>query len=263
MFIRANEQVLCCDVGGTAAGHPLMFINSLGSSLQIWDGVIDRLPDRYRFVRHDKRGHGLSDCPAPPYKMRDHAADVAGLMDALDIDKAVLIGISVGGMIAQDFAAAWPERVAGLVLCDTAAKIGTAEMWNTRIDTLRAHGMDHLGDAIVARWFAPAFAETDPASYAGHRHMLTRTPLMGYTGVCEAIRDADLTAATRTINAPALALCGAEDLSTTPDMVRGLAELMPNARYQEIAGAGHLPCVEQPEGTAAAIQQFLEEIGYV
>ena len=88
--------------------------------------------------------------------------------------------------------------------------------------------------------------------------MLTRTPVTGYTGTCEAIRDADLTEATRTIQAPTLVLCGAEDGATTPDLVRGLAALLPNARYQEIANAGHLPCVEQPEVTAVHIQTFLQ-----
>ena len=88
--------------------------------------------------------------------------------------------------------------------------------------------------------------------------MLTRTPVTGYTGTCEAIRDADLTEATRQIQAPTLVLCGAEDGATTPDLVCGLAALLPNARYQEIGNAGHLPCVEQPEVTAVHIQTFLQ-----
>ena len=89
--------------------------------------------------------------------------------------------------------------------------------------------------------------------------MLTRIPVTGYTATCEAIRDADLTAATHTIQAPTLVLCGAEDSATPPELVRGLIELMPKARFEAIPNAGHLPCVEQPEETAVHIQNFLQD----
>jgi 3-oxoadipate enol-lactonase len=258
-FVQVNNVVLNCCLSGNPDGVPLVFINSLGTDLRIWDEVVPHFAERFHIVRYDKRGHGLSDCPPAPYSIRDHAQDLAGLLDGLSIETAVLIGISVGGMIAQDFAAAWPERVQKLVLCDTAAKIGTAEMWHGRIHTLRAAGMDALADTILSRWFAPNFGSHNPAAYQGYRHMLTRTPVTGYTGTCEAIRDADLTVAARTIQAPTLVLCGAEDSATPPDVVRGLAALMPNACYEEIPNAGHLPCVEQPEATAVQIIKFLQK----
>ena len=263
-FIQANNVVLNCCLSGNPDGVPLVFVNSLGTDLRIWDEVVPRFEQNYRVVRYDKRGHGLSECPPAPYSIRDHAEDLVALLDVLAVNStnvestAVFIGISVGGMIAQEVAAAWPERVNKLVLCDTAAKIGTAEMWNKRIDTLRAEGMEALADPILSRWFAPGFQSQQPVAYRGYRHMLTRTPVTGYTGTCEAIRDADLTEATRQIQAPTLVLCGAEDGATTPDLVRGLAALLPNARYQEIGNAGHLPCVEQPEVTAVHIQTFLQ-----
>lgn len=256
-FIQANNIVLNCRLSGNPNGTALVFVNSLGTDLRIWDEVVPHFEGRFRVVRYDKRGHGLSDCPPAPYSIRDHAQDLAELLDALMIDTAVLIGISVGGMIAQDFAAAWPERVQKLVLCDTAEKIGSTEMWNGRIHVLRAEGMAALADPILNRWFVPDFGNQQPVAYQGYRHMLTRTPVTGYTGTCEAIRDADLTEAARTIQAPTLVLCGAEDSATTPEMVRGLAALIPNARYEEIPNAGHLPCVEQPEATAVTIEQFL------
>jgi 3-oxoadipate enol-lactonase len=258
-FVQVNNVVLNCCLSGNPNGVPLVFINSLGTDWRIWNEVVPHFEGRFRVVRYDKRGHGLSDCPPAPYSIRDHAEDLAGLLDVLSIETAVLIGISVGGLIAQDFAAAWPERVQQLVLCDTAAKIGTAEMWNGRIHTLRAAGMEPLADAILSRWFALGFGRQNPAAYQGYRHMLTRTPVTGYIGTCEAIRDADLTEATRTIQAPTLVLCGAEDSATTPEVVRGLAALLPNACYEEIPKAGHLPCVEQPEATAVAIIKFLQQ----
>jgi 3-oxoadipate enol-lactonase len=142
-------------------------------------------------------------------------------------------------------------------LSDTAAVIGTAVLWNERITTLRQHGMASLYDAILARWFVPAFAEQNPAVYRGCANMLTRMPVEGYTGTCEAIRDADLTEASQTIAAPTLVLCGAEDLATPPQLVHRLCDLMPHTAYQEIAGAAHLPCIEQPDVMAAHIGRFL------
>lgn len=256
-FIQANDLVLNCSLSGNPDGAPLLFINSLGTDLRIWDAVVTHFEASYRLVRYDKRGHGLSDCPPAPYTIRDHAEDLVCLLDRLEMETAVLIGISVGGLIAQDVAANWPERVSKLVLCDTAAKIGTAEMWNQRITTLRTDGMESLADAILSRWFAPDFQSQQPVAYRGYRHMLTRTPVIGYTGTCAAIRDADLTAATRTIQTPTLVLCGAEDSATAPELVQGLADLMPKARFAAIPKAGHLPCVERPEETAVLIQQFL------
>ena len=181
------------DIGGLALHHsvqghrrgmPVVFINSLGTDLRIWDGVIPHLADRFRIVRYDKRGHGLSDCSPGRNAIRTHTNDLAGLLDSLQIDETIVVGTSVGGMIALDFAAAYPRRVRAQVLCGTGPKIGTAEMWNDRIHTLREHGMDTLSDAIVSRWFTASFAQNHPAAYRGYRNMLSRTPVAGYTSLC-------------------------------------------------------------------------------
>jgi 3-oxoadipate enol-lactonase len=242
---------------GVPDGLPLVFINSLGTDLRIWDEVVPPFLDRFRVIRFDKRGHGLSDSPPAPYTIRDFSADLAGLLDYLDIARAVVIGISVGGMIAMDFAATWPERVIKLVLFDTAAKIGTAGLWQERADILRQYGMAYLGQTIVSRWFAPDFIERNPAVYHGYLNMLTRMPVEGYAGTCEALRDGDLTESVRQIKAPTLVLCGADDMATPPDVVQSLCNLIPQTQYHEISGAAHLPCIEQPEQTAAFIAEFL------
>lgn len=258
-FIHANGIVLHYKEEGNAAGVPLVFINSLGTDFRTWDDVVPYFAADYRIIRHDKRGHGSSDCPPPPYAIRDHATDLADLLDALNVEQAILVGISVGGMIALDFAAQHPNRVQRLVLCDTAPKIGTPDMWNERIDTIRQHGMAHLGDAILARWFAPDFGMKHPDAYSGYYNMLTRIPVDGYTGTCEALRDADLWSHVEQITVPTLVLCGAEDLGTTPEMAHQLADALPNGTCQIIAGAGHLPCIEQPDVMAQKIAHFLTE----
>ena len=259
-FVSANNISLCVQRDGTRTMQPVVFINSLGSDYRIWDDVLSLLSDSYHFIRYDLRGHGLSDCPQAPYSIRDHANDLAGLLHVLNVENPVLVGISVGGMIAMDYAAAYPDTVKALVLMDTFPKIGTEPMWNERINTLREHGMAYLADTILARWFAPTFGEENPTAYQGYRNMLSRIPVTGYTGTCEAIRDADLTERAQTITCPTLVLCGAEDSATPPELVRGLNDILPDARYADITNAGHLPCVENPTDTAAQIHLFLQEV---
>ena len=256
-FTIGNGLTTHYTLEGSGEGIPLVFINALGTDLRIWDGVVTHLTNRHPILRFDKRGHGLSDCPPAPYSIRDFSSDLFGLLEQLGISQTILVGISVGGMIALDFAASWPERVHSMVLCDTAPVIGTADLWNERINKLRADGMGSMAEAILARWFAPTFKEKSPAAYQGYYNMLTRMPVEGYTGTCEALRDADLTQATRTIEAHTLILCGTEDVSTPPDLVRGFVELMPDAEFQEIPGAGHSSCVEQPDLVAEQIERFL------
>ena len=244
----------------TVTGPPLVFINSLGSDLRIWDGLIADFAERFPLIRYDQRGHGLSDCPPGPYTLRDHTDDLAGLLAHLQAPAAILIGVSVGGMIALDFAHQHPERVQGLVLCDTGAKIGTAEYWSERSSAVRQGGLAPLAPMILARWFSSTFAATAPAAYCGYANMLTRTPVEGYAATCEALRDADLREVVPNINIPALVLCGEEDLATPPSLGRELAAALPNAHFALIPQAGHLPSLEQAKALATAIQHFLMEI---
>ena len=256
-FTTVNGITIHYAFEGLREEIPLVFVNALGTDLRIWDGVVQHFMNRYPVVRYDKRGHGLSDSPQAPYSIHDFSTDLLRLLEHLDLSKVILLGISVGGMITLDFAANWPELVHSMVLCDTAPVIGTAGLWNDRIDKLREGGMQSMAEAILARWFAPTFKERSPATYQGYYNMLTRMPLEGYIGTCEAIRDADLTEATRTIGAHTLILCGTEDVSTPPDLVQGMLELMPNAEFQEIPGAGHSTCIEQPDAVAKQIERFL------
>ena len=261
-FIEANGLSFFVQQSGNPDGQTLIFVNSLGSDYRIWDDILPHFSD-YDILRYDLRGHGLSDCPPAPYTIRGHGDDLVELMRALQISeetKIVLIGISVGGMIAMEIAFSFYDKVKALILLDTFPKLGIPEMWNERIDALREHGMTYLADAILSRWFAPSFEKNFPVKYRGYFNMITRMPVEGYTGTCEAIRDADLTDATRTIVCPTLVLCGTDDQSTPPSLVSGLTKIIPNSRYIEIKNAGHLPCVENPQATAKAIKRFLEEV---
>jgi 3-oxoadipate enol-lactonase len=258
-FIRVNDNVLHYTRAGLPNGTPLVFLNSLGTDLRIWNGITAHFAPRFPIICYDKRGHGLSDCPPGPYIIRDLSNDLHGLLDHLRVDTAILIGVSIGGMIALDFAGRQPERVKALMLCDTGAKIGTTQMWNERIDLLRQNGLVYLAETILGRWFTATFIQGQPDRYRGYYHMLTRTPLAGYIATCEAIREADLSQLVGQIRAPALVVGGLEDLATPPDLVRSLADALPNARLELIEQCGHLPSIEQPAVLAAKIDAFLSE----
>jgi len=259
-FARVGALAIHYRQEGINQGTPLVFLNSLGSDLRIWDDVVPYFAERFPIIRYDKRGHGLSDCPLGPYTLDDHTHDLIDLLDQLGIPSAILIGVSVGGMIALNLAAQAPTRVRALVLCDTGARIGTANSWTERINAVRSNGLPALAPAILNRWFSSTFAQQQPSAYHGYANMLMRTPAEGYVATCAALRDADLYPVTASIQAPALVLCGDEDLATPPSLGRALADALPNAHFALIQQAGHIPSIEQPAALATEIEQFLQEI---
>lgn len=261
-FVRANGIVFhVADIGRREA-PAVVFSNSLGSDFRIWQAVADRLAGRYRILLYDKRGHGLSDAPPGPCTIDDHADDLLALLGHFGIASTPVVGVSVGGMIAQRLATRAPQRVTALVLCSTAAKIGTLESWTARIDSVRADGIASIADAVMANWFTPGFRRDRSADYEGWRNMLVRTPVEGYVGTCSALRDADLRADAGNIAAPTLCIAGAHDGSTPPDLVRATADLIPGARFTVIEDAAHIPGVEQPVALADLIENHLREAGH-
>jgi 3-oxoadipate enol-lactonase len=244
---------------GPPEAPAVVFANSLGTDLRIWESVLDHLGGGIQSLCYDKRGHGLSDAPPPPYTLDDHIDDLAGLLAHEGLHNAVICGVSVGGMIALGLAARKPEDIRALILCDTAHKIGSDALWNERIALIQKHGMESIADAILERWFSAAFRRTNPAAMAGWRNMLVRTPVDGYVGTCTALRDADLTLAARALELPVRCLAGSEDGATPPDLVQSMSELIPESHFQVVAGAGHLPCIEAPRETGAIIAEVIEE----
>lgn len=255
-FARVNGAVAHYEDRSARNGRAVVFSNSLGTDFRIWDGVIARLPADLRIIRYDKRGHGLSEATPTPYQMTTLVEDLAALLDRLEVESAVVVGLSVGGMIAQGLAALRPELVSALMLMDTAHKIGTIEGWNNRIDTVRQKGMAAVADGILAGWFTEKY-RNEVADFAGYRAMLLRNDINGYTGVCAALRDADLTESTRALKVPTLCVAGEHDATTSPALMRKTAELIPGARLEVIKNAGHIPCVERPEEVAGLIAGFL------
>ncbi|MGE0280650.1 MAG: 3-oxoadipate enol-lactonase [Rhizobiaceae bacterium] len=260
-FARLNGIVMHYQLIGTAPGKPtLVFANSLGTDFRIWRDVVLRLAGDYAIVLYDKRGHGLSTLGDAPHRIETHAADSAALLDHLSVKSAIFCGLSIGGLIAQALYAARPDLIRAIIFCDTAHKIGTAEMWNGRIASARGPGIASFADGVMEKWFTPDFHAYRADELSGYRTMLARQSVEGYAAACAAIRDADFSAVARRIAVPAMCVVGDQDGSTPPELVRWLADLVPGARFEIIADAAHIPCVEQPAALTALLVDFIAKL---
>lgn len=242
---------------GPAEGRAVVFSNSLGTDLRVWDDLLPHLPAGLRIVRYDTRGHGLSEAPPGPYTIETLAEDAAALITALGLHRPVFVGLSIGGLIGQALALAHPGMLGGLVISNSAARIGDPQMWAARIATIRANGLASIAPATMERWFSPTFrAKGQDAPWA---RMLARQPVEGYIACCQAIAGADLRTHVPALSLPVQLIAGAQDGATPPDLVRATADLIPGARFDLIADAAHIPCVETPQALARILKGFLTE----
>lgn len=260
-FAYINDNAVCYEWNGRGHDKPvIIFINSLGTDQRIWDDVKAQFVDEFSILTYDKRGHGLSDLGVTPYSIEMLAADLVGLMEHLAIDKAVICGLSVGGLIAQGVYAVRPDLVAGLVLSNTAHKIGTAPIWDERIRLIGEIGLAGILHSTMPRWFTQRFRTSDNPAYAAYCNMFTRQSQAGYTATCVALSHADFTSTALKIAVPTLCIAGDQDGATPPDLVRELANMIPAAHFEEISNSGHVPFVENPSIFAKLLKKFLQNI---
>src|SRR5436190_12964468 len=170
-----------------------LFIKSLGTDFRIWDKVVDPLREHGNILLFDKRGHGLSDTAIATKGLEDFMEDVWQLLNRQEIKNCIVVGLSVGGIIAQLLVHHHPELFERVILCDTRHKIGSADLWNNRIEQIRLHGLQSISDDIMKRWFSPVFHTEHPDKDQGCKNMLERCDVKGYVQTCEGIRDADTT----------------------------------------------------------------------
>jgi 3-oxoadipate enol-lactonase len=234
----------------------LVLSNSLGTNLDMWAPQMPALLQHFRVLRHDARGHGRSDVTPGPYTIAQLGEDVLALMDHLKIDRAHFCGLSMGGMIGMWLGAHHAARIDRLVLCNTAAKIGTPDTWNPRIAKVDAEGMASVVDTVLDRWFTPGFRQRAPEQVGVVRDMLLNTAPAGYGANCAAVRDMDLRADIASIGVPTLVIAGTHDGSTPAADGRAVADAIPGARYVEL-DAAHLSNWEQSEQFTQALLGFL------
>src|SRR3984885_10279702 len=241
---------------GAADAPAIVLSNSLGTNLNMWDAQIPAFAQRFRVLRYDSRGHGLSEVTPSPYTIAGLAQDVVGLLDALQIPTAHYCGISVSGLIGQWLGIHAPKRFESLTLCNTAARIGSPDGWNSRIAAVRGHGIAPIANGVVARWFTEDFAKREPTWVESARQMLLHTPPEGYAATCAALRDEDLREQVSRLTLPTLVISGAHDAAVTAADGRFLAGKIPGAEYLEL-NAAHLSNIEAADAFTAELLKFL------
>jgi 3-oxoadipate enol-lactonase len=232
----------------------LVLSNSLGTDFSMWDPQLVELEKKVRVLRYDTRGHGKSSVTPGGYSIEQ--LGVLGLLDSLRIERAHFCGLSMGGMIGIWLGIHAPGRLYRLVLCNTAARIGSKEMWNARIATVDKDGMKPVAAAVIERWFTPGFRAAFPDEVATAQSMLENTSPEGYAACCAAIRDMDQRDAVSQISLPTLVIYGASDAVIPLPDAHFLTQQIRGARELELAAA-HLSNLEQAEEFTQAVLSFL------
>jgi len=243
-------------VDGAADRPTLLLSNSLGTNADMWAWQIPALAQHFQVVRYDTRGHGRSSVPEGEYDFDGLAADAAALLTHLGIAKAHVCGLSMGGMTAMRLALARPDLVGKLVLCNTAARIGSAAGWSERIAAVTANGLATMANGLVERWVSDGFRQSKPGHTQMLVDMLKRTADAGYARNCAALRDGDLTAEVGGIIAPSLVISGTKDMAATTAQAEELTDRLPDGRHLSL-DSSHISNWEQPEQFSRALIEYL------
>ena len=252
------------DIHYTIEGEgPLVTMShSLGCNLSMWDEQARALKERYRVLRFDARGHGQTSVPSGPYSLEQMAGDLYGLLSGLGIAKTHFIGISMGGMIGQVFALAYPTMVQSLALCGTTSRFpaDALPVWEERILSVVARGMEPMVEPTILRWFTAPFRKQRHDVMDRVRAMLRSTPPQGYVGCCHAIPRINTTERLREVRCPVLVIVGEDDSSTPVAMSRAIHTALPSAELAILRSASHLSNLEQPEEFNRVLLAFLDRV---
>ncbi|ATR84581.1 3-oxoadipate enol-lactonase [Pseudomonas sp. HLS-6] len=257
--VQLADGVLNYQLDGPEGAPVLVLSNSLGTNLHMWDTQLPALTAHFRVLRYDTRGHGQSLVSEGPYSIEQLGRDVLALLDALQIERAHFCGLSMGGLIGQWLGINAGHRLNRLIVCNTAAKIATPEVWNPRIETVLRDGqaaMVGLRDASIERWFTPAYAASHPDQAKRITDMLAATSPQGYAANCAAVRDADFRDQLGEIKVPMLVISGSADAVTPPSGGLFIRDKVKGAEYAEFHAA-HLSNVEVGEPFSRCVIDFL------
>ena len=257
MKVHANGIDIRYEISGK--GPVVTLLHSLASDLTMWDGLAAALADRYTVLRYDTRGHGATAAPDGAYSFAQLVGDVAGLLDALNIERTHFVGLSMGGMIAQHFALAHPGRLDKLVIASSSSRTPpeARAIWDERIAVARDQGMQAHVEATLGRWFTASWRASHPEVMARIGALITATPVAGYAGCGAAICDLDLTDKLAAVRVPTLVLVGADDPGTPPALSEAIARAIPGARLEIVPAASHLLNIEQAATFNRLVGDFL------
>ncbi|MAM61415.1 alpha/beta fold hydrolase [Maritimibacter sp. UBA3975] len=257
MFLTINEHTLHVSVCGDPDAPALVLLHSLGTEAALWDAQTAALSARYRVIRPDFRGHGLSAESRAPLTCEALAKDVLAILDALDVDRFALAGCSLGGVVAQLVAAGAGARVQGLAIFDSYVKSLDPQMWRDRAATIRKDGLAFIAPGVLGLWMTGDEAETPEGK--GLKRMLERVTDQGYAAACDALALADCTQEAARIDCKTIVAYGSEDKAAPRPAAEALARAIPGAELREIAGAAHLPLLHHAEVCTAILTDILPE----
>ena len=258
--VKVNGAEIAARVDGDAGKPWIVLSNSLACTHESWRLQMPLLTKTHRVLRYDTRGHGQSSAPPAPYSMDLFASDLVGLMDHYGIEKADILGLSMGGMTALGVAINHPSRVNRLI-CSAARSDSIppfVDSWNTRIAAIRAAGgMQGVVDFTIERWFTQGFREANPDIVEEAKRMILATDMEGYIACAEALKGLDYKRSLGSISAPSLFIAGAQDGGAPPAAMREMATLTPGAGFVEIAPASHIIILENPDAFNATVGSWL------
>jgi len=255
-MIQSDGCQLHVEVEGPENAPVLMLCNSLGTDLHMWDGQVKPATQQFRLVRYDRRGHGQSSAPKGPYNMEMLGRDALAIMDGVGVGKVNWCGLSMGGMVGMWLGANAPQRINRLVLSNTAAYMADKGIWNERFKTVRDGGMKAIADGTMERWFTKGFRDRAPQAVARLKEMVLSTPVEGYIGCGEAVRDMDHREIIRKITAPTLIIGGQHDPGTTVEAAEFMRDRIPGAQLV-VLDAAHIANVEQEQVYTDTLLKFL------
>ena len=258
--VLVNGAEIAYRFDGLANGRVVLMSNSLMSNYDMWDRTVPALTDRYRVLRYDTRGHGRSSVTPGPYSIEMLADDAVGLLDALGIARAHVVGLSMGGMIAQQLGARYPERVFSLAVCDSASEMPPRAMWEERLRIAGEQGIAGLVDATIKRWFTASFIERSPQEIAKVRAFVMGTPAAGYQACAAAVRDMAQTTMLLKVKAPTLVLTGRQDPACTVEQSIVMHRMIEGSKLVILEDAAHLSNIEQPGAFNAALREFMDRV---
>lgn len=257
-----DTEIAFDDIG---SGFPVVFLHAFPLNRTMWEPQISALVAEYRCITIDFRGLGESS-GHPPFTMERYAEDVVAVLDALQIERAVIAGLSMGGYVAFALWRHHAQRVRAIVLADTRASADSAEVIarrRTLIEAARTQGATAVANMQIAGLVGKTTRDRRPDIYDATHRMIAQAPVDGIIGATEALLGrADSTPTLATIDVPTLVVSGEEDVLIPPRDARRLHEGIPGSRLEILEHAGHLSSMERPAAFNTVVSEFLAALLY-
>jgi 3-oxoadipate enol-lactonase len=251
----SNGARIDYSVAGAATAPTLLFINSIATTRELWTRQVPRLSKSFHVITYDARGHGFSQVTAGDYSIEQLARDALAILDAAGVETAHVCGISLGGITAMCMGVNAPRRIKSLALANTAARIGSVEMWTERMAFVKQQGMATLADLTMPRWFTDGFRAREPQTVEQFRAMVAACSQAGYLSCCAALRDEDLRESIGSIQCPVLCVAGNADPATPPESLTFIHERIAGSKMV-LLDAAHLTNVEQHQAFNEELLRF-------